>query len=103
MAGNATDGGDPAPIRPVAVLARLGQRAAMTMRSRLSVCARKARYRTREEALVVAKHSGAQLRTYRCDRCRFIHLTSRLKGKRVARPHGKPPPVANNGLQPPGT
>lgn len=53
------------------------------MRTRLSICLKKVSYRSEEEALLVIKRSGLQLRTYRCDRCRFIHLTSRTKGKRV--------------------
>ncbi|MCL6697221.1 hypothetical protein LZ496_00245 [Sphingomonas sp. NSE70-1] len=56
------------------------------MRTRLSVCARKSRYRSAEEALAAAKQSGLDLRTYRCDRCNCFHLTSRTKGKRIPRP-----------------
>jgi hypothetical protein len=56
------------------------------VRTRLSVCARKASYRTVEEALAVSVQSGLDLRTYRCDRCGLIHLTSRTKGKRIPRP-----------------
>jgi hypothetical protein len=56
------------------------------MRTRLSICIRKASYRSEEEALAVAGQSGLQLRTYRCDRCRQFHLTSRTKGKRIPRP-----------------
>ena len=39
-----------------------------------------------EEALAAIARFGVPLRTYRCDRCRLIHLTSRTKGKRVPRP-----------------
>ena len=56
------------------------------MRTRLSVCLRKASYRSAEEALAVAAQSGLDLRSYRCDRCGLIHLTSRTKGKRITRP-----------------
>lgn len=60
------------------------------MRTRLSVCARKTRYATGDEALaaaLAAKASrGITLRPYRCDRCGKYHLTSRTKGKRVPRP-----------------
>lgn len=56
------------------------------MRTRLSVCRRKAAYATEEEALAAGREFGLELRTYRCDRCRRIHLTSRTKGKRVPRP-----------------
>jgi len=56
------------------------------MRTRLSVCVRKASYRSTEEALAAAALSGLDLRTYRCDRCGLIHLTSRTKGKRITRP-----------------
>jgi hypothetical protein len=56
------------------------------MRTRLSVCARKARYATESEALVLAQNATIDLRTYRCDRCGSFHLTSRTKGKRVPRP-----------------
>ena len=56
------------------------------MRTRLSICARKARYRSELEALVIARKASIALSTYRCDRCGQFHLTSRTKGKRVARP-----------------
>jgi endogenous inhibitor of DNA gyrase (YacG/DUF329 family) len=32
--------------------------------------------------MLVATDAGLDLRPYRCDRCRLIHLTSRTKGKR---------------------
>ena len=60
------------------------------MRTRLSVCARKARYRSVEEALAAAKQAGHDLRSYRCDRCGLFLLTSRTKGKRVPRPNAEP-------------
>lgn len=53
------------------------------MRTRLSICLKKMSYRSVEEARVVIAKSGLQLRTYRCDRCCLIHLTSRTKGKRA--------------------
>jgi len=53
------------------------------LRTRLSICNRKARYPIEEEALLAAREAGLVLRHYRCDRCRQFHLTSRTKGKRV--------------------
>jgi len=58
---------------------------ACRMRTRLSICRKKAAYRSEEEALVAAQSSGLNLRTYQCDRCRLIHLTSRTRGKRTPR------------------
>ncbi len=55
------------------------------MRTRLSICKKKLSYRSEEEALVVVRRSELQLRTYRCDRCRLFHLTSRTKGKPLPR------------------
>jgi hypothetical protein len=52
------------------------------VRTRLSVCRRKARYGDRAAALAAITRSGWELRPYRCDRCRHYHLTSRTKGKR---------------------
>ncbi len=57
-------------------------------RTRLSVCNRKARFQTEPEAAQIAANASVPLRTYRCDRCRQFHLTSRTKGKRVPRPVG---------------
>ena len=56
------------------------------MRTRLSICARKVRYWSEEEAQSVAGRVDVPLRPYRCDRCRQFHLTSRTKGKRVVHP-----------------
>lgn len=56
------------------------------VRTKLSVCIRKARYPTEQDALLFAQRIGLPLRPYRCDRCRHVHLTSRTKGKRVPRP-----------------
>ncbi|MGI8931342.1 MAG: hypothetical protein ACR2FK_03040 [Sphingomicrobium sp.] len=53
------------------------------MRTRLSICNRKARYPSGEAAQLAATHATIPLRPYRCDRCRQYHLTSRTKGKRV--------------------
>lgn len=54
----------------------------MPKRTRLSVCRRKQAFSSAAEALHAAGVSGLDLRAYRCDRCRQIHLTSRRKGKR---------------------
>lgn len=55
------------------------------MRTKLSVCTKKARYRSEQDALFAAERAGLPLRPYRCDRCWQFHLTSRTKGKRVPR------------------
>lgn len=55
-------------------------------RTRASVCARKVRHASEADALAVAHAAALPLRPYRCDRCGHVHLTSRTKGKRVARP-----------------
>ena len=57
-----------------------------SMRTRLSICARKVRYPSAMDALEAAQHADFALRAYRCDRCGQFHLTSRTKGKRVPRP-----------------
>ncbi|WP_267393015.1 MULTISPECIES: hypothetical protein [unclassified Sphingomonas] len=56
------------------------------MRTRLSICARKQRYASAADALVVAHAAAYPLRPYRCDRCQRFHLTSRTKGKRPPQP-----------------
>jgi len=61
------------------------------MRTRLSVCTRKRRYRSEDEAVEAICVADVPLRHYRCDRCGQFHLTSRTKGKRV------PLPVRLNG------
>jgi len=74
------------------------------MRTRLSICRKKARYQSAEEALRIAERSEVPLRPYRCDRCRKFHLTSRTKGKRVPRPHagGDQSPLPHrNGMKAP--
>ncbi|WP_165356559.1 hypothetical protein [Sphingosinicella sp. BN140058] len=56
------------------------------MRTRLSICLRKADYATAREALEAARGYGLPLRPYRCERCRRFHLTSRTKGKWQPKP-----------------
>ena len=56
------------------------------MRTRLSICLKKARFKSARDAQLFAERSAVPLRLYRCDRCRNFHLTSRTKGKRVPRP-----------------
>lgn len=63
------------------------------MRTRLSICAKKRRYASQEAAQVAAARADIALRLYRCDRCSHYHLTSRTKGKRIARPAGISPSV----------
>ncbi|OYY64070.1 MAG: hypothetical protein B7Y49_11145 [Sphingomonas sp. 28-62-11] len=53
------------------------------MRTKLSVCARKAGFVSAADALIAAHAASVPLRAYRCDRCRRFHLTSRTKGKFV--------------------
>lgn len=54
---------------------------AITLRTRLSICARKVRYKSVDEARAAALRADFPLRPYRCDRCQQWHLTSRTKGK----------------------
>lgn len=56
------------------------------MRTRLSICRKKARYHSEAEARAAASAATIELRHYRCDRCGQFHLTSRTRGKRVPRP-----------------
>ena len=56
------------------------------VRTRLSICAGKRRYLSMAEAARAAGQADIVLRSYRCDRCGLFHLTSRTKGKRIARP-----------------
>lgn len=51
------------------------------MRTRASVCRKKARYASEAEAMMVVGQAAYALRPYRCDRCFQFHLTSRIKGK----------------------
>ena len=55
------------------------------MRTKLSVCLRKAEYPTENDARQAVLRSELDLRSYRCDRCKRFHLTSRTKGKRTPR------------------
>lgn len=56
------------------------------LRTRLSICRKKARYASEAEALEVVFAADYPLRPYRCDRCGKFHLTSRTRGKRIPRP-----------------
>ena len=56
------------------------------MRTRLSICRKKARFASEAEALDVVFAADYPLRPYRCDRCGHYHLTSRTKGKRIPKP-----------------
>ncbi len=49
------------------------------MRTRLSICTKKARFASREDAGVTAAKADFPLRAYRCDRCWQFHLTSRIR------------------------
>ena len=55
------------------------------MRTRQSICIKKARYASEAGALAVAAGADFPLRPYRCERCWQFHLTSRTKGKRIPR------------------
>jgi hypothetical protein len=52
------------------------------VRTRLSICEKKARFASEDEAREAAGRSGLVLLPYHCERCRKFHLTSRTKGKR---------------------
>jgi hypothetical protein len=56
------------------------------MRTRQSICSKKARFASEADAEAAAARSRLLLLPYLCDRCRAFHLTSRTKGKRLARP-----------------
>jgi hypothetical protein len=60
--------------------ARIGGKS-QAMRTRLSICRKKARYASRIEAQAGAERIGLPLLPYRFDRCRLFHLTSRTRGK----------------------
>jgi len=60
------------------------------MRTRLSTCARKTRFRSAADALAAIRDSGLPLRLYRCDRGDHFHLTSRTKGKWQPRSDASP-------------
>jgi hypothetical protein len=55
------------------------------LRTRLSICLKKARFASAEQAMDIVRRSDLPLRPYRCDRCDHFHLTSRIKGKFVGR------------------
>ena len=67
------------------------------MRTRLSICVKKARYVSEQDALLAAQGCGLPLSPYRCDRCGQFHLTSRTKGKRV--PRFSPAPLPGEPLR----
>jgi hypothetical protein len=52
------------------------------VRTRLSICRRKRRYASEQDAIAAAIEAGIVLRPYHCERCGQFHLTSRTKGKR---------------------
>ena len=56
------------------------------MRTRLSICRKKARYASEAEALAVVYRAEYPLRAYLCDRCFQYHLTGRIKGKWLSPP-----------------
>jgi len=56
------------------------------MRTKLSTCGRKMRFRTEADACAAAVKASVTLRPYRCDRCGLFHLTSRTKGKPMPQP-----------------
>jgi hypothetical protein len=64
----------------------LHSKARNDLRTRLSICEKKARYATEAEAVAAIAAATITLRHYACDRCGQFHLTSRTKGKRIARP-----------------
>jgi hypothetical protein len=64
----------------------LHSKARNDLRTRLSICAKKARYATEAEAVAAIAAATITLRHYACDRCGQFHLTSRTKGKRIVRP-----------------
>ncbi len=53
------------------------------IRTRQSICAKKVRYRSEDDALIAASRAEFPLRPYRCDRCFLFHLTGKTKGKRT--------------------
>lgn len=52
------------------------------MRTRRSICRKKARFASGADAIAAAQAAPFPLRPYRCDRCRQFHLTGRTKGKK---------------------
>jgi len=51
------------------------------VRTKLSTCTRKVRFRSEADALAAIRENSLELRPYRCDRGDHFHLTSRTKGK----------------------
>ena len=71
------------------------------MRTRLSICRKKARYPSEAEALLVVQRAAYPLRPYRCDRCFAYHLTGRIKGKWLGGVGGGRNRLKTGGLLPP--
>ena len=69
------------------------------MRTRLSICLKKARFASAEDAGLAACRLALPLKAYRCDRCRRFHLTSRTKGKRMSRPAPREGPGPSEALE----
>ena len=55
------------------------------MKTRLGICRKKKRYKTRDQAELAAQSAPFKLRAYRCELCRQFHLTSRTKGMKTPR------------------
>jgi hypothetical protein len=55
------------------------------IRTRLSICRKKARYADQAEALAAAAKADFPLHPYRCNQGEHFHLTGRTKGRRVVR------------------
>ncbi|MEM6474820.1 MAG: hypothetical protein AAF687_01495 [Pseudomonadota bacterium] len=55
------------------------------MKTRPGICAKKKRFKAREEAELAASKAPFKLRAYRCELCRDFHLTSRTKGMKTPR------------------
>ncbi len=56
------------------------------MKTRQSICAKKAGYANQAEAIEAASCAPFPLHPYYCDRCWQFHLTGRTKGRRMRRP-----------------
>ncbi len=55
------------------------------MKTKLSICRKKARFASVDEAEAAAEAAPFKLRAYRCELCRRYHLTSRTKGMKTPR------------------
>ena len=53
------------------------------MKTRQSICIKKARYASQAEAIEAAARAPFPLHPYYCERCWRFHLTGRTKGRRV--------------------